>query len=81
MTQQVHSFRASGVRSFQAARVTASKLSAVRKSGGVLCKGRGSLVLLWFIILSEIQTSKPRVLDRGLGKKVLALIPDEVLLV
>jgi hypothetical protein len=31
--------------------------------------------------LSEIQTSKPRVLDQGLGKQVLALIPDEVLLV
>jgi hypothetical protein len=51
MTQQVHSLRANGVRSSQAARVNASDLSAMRKSVGVLCKGPHSLVLLWFINL------------------------------
>jgi hypothetical protein len=49
MTQQVHSFRASGVKSSQAARVIASELSALRKSVGVLCKGPSALVLTWFI--------------------------------
>lgn len=49
MTQQVHSLRASGVRSSQAARVISSEVSATRKSVGVLCRGPGSLVLLWFI--------------------------------
>ena len=44
MTQQIHSFRASGVRSFQAARVVASELRALRTSAGALCRGPG---LLW----------------------------------
>ena len=38
-TQQIHSFRASGVRSFQAAFVVASEPRALRKSAGVLCTG------------------------------------------
>jgi|HubBroStandDraft_6_1064221.scaffolds.fasta_scaffold211044_3 hypothetical protein len=37
MTQQIHSFRASGVRSFQAA--LASEPRASHKSAGVLCTG------------------------------------------
>jgi hypothetical protein len=37
MTQQIHSFRASGVRSFQAALVVASEPRALHKSAGVLC--------------------------------------------
>jgi hypothetical protein len=39
MTQQIHSFRASGVRSFQAALVVASEPRALHKSAGVLCTG------------------------------------------
>jgi hypothetical protein len=49
MTQQIHSFRANGVRSFQAACVFA-ELSAMRKSVGVLCTGPGLPVLLSFIV-------------------------------
>ena len=41
MTQQIHSFRASGVRSFQATRVVASELRTLRKSAGALCRGAG----------------------------------------
>lgn len=37
MTQQTHSFRASGVRPFQAACVVASEASASDKSAGILC--------------------------------------------
>jgi hypothetical protein len=48
MTQQIHSFRASGVRSFQAACVVASELRALRKSAGVSCTGPDLLSL--FII-------------------------------
>ena len=48
VTQQTHSFRASGVRSFQAACVAASELRALRKSAGALCTGPG-LVLLFAI--------------------------------
>jgi hypothetical protein len=38
MTQQIHSFRASGVRLSQAACVVASEASASDKSAGLLCK-------------------------------------------
>lgn len=41
MTQQIHSFRASGVRAFQAALVVASEPRALHKSAGVLCTGPG----------------------------------------
>jgi hypothetical protein len=41
MTQQIHSFRANGVRSFQAALVVASEPRASLKSAGVLCTGPG----------------------------------------
>jgi len=44
-TQQIHSFRASGVRSFQAARVDASDATAWRKSDGSLCRGPVLLLL------------------------------------
>jgi hypothetical protein len=54
MTQQIHSFRASGVRFFQAACVFASDLSATRKSVGVLCTGPHVRVLLSFIVSSMI---------------------------
>jgi hypothetical protein len=43
MTQQIHSFRASGVRSFQAACVVACAPMASRKSAGILCTGPGLL--------------------------------------
>lgn len=46
VTQQIHSFRASGVRSSQAARTVASEPSAKRKSVGVLWTGPGLRVLL-----------------------------------
>jgi hypothetical protein len=36
ITQQIHSFRASGVRSFHLASALASEASAVRKSDGTL---------------------------------------------
>jgi hypothetical protein len=52
MTQQIHSFRASGVRFFQAACVFVSDLSAMRKSVGALCTGPGLRVLLSFIVSS-----------------------------
>jgi hypothetical protein len=52
MTQQIHSFRISGVRSFQAACTFASELSAMRKSVGVLCKGPGLPVFISFIVSS-----------------------------
>ena len=45
MTQQIHSLRASGVRSFQAARVVASELRTLRTSTGVLCRPAGLLSL------------------------------------
>jgi hypothetical protein len=50
MTQQIHSFLASGVKAFQAARVVAAEHNARRKSAGVLCTGPGLTVLLSFII-------------------------------
>lgn len=56
MTQQIHSFRASGVRSFQAARVAGSKLRALRISPGVLCTGPG-LVSFFAITLSRLPTA------------------------
>jgi hypothetical protein len=52
MTQQIHSFRASGVRSLQAACVVASEQSAMRKSVGALWTGPGLPALLSFIITS-----------------------------
>ena len=52
MTQQIHSFRDSGVRCFQAACVFAFELSAMRKSVGVLCTGPSLPVLLSFIVSS-----------------------------
>jgi hypothetical protein len=52
MTQQIHSFRASGVRPFQAACVFVSDLSAMRKSVGVLCMGPGLPVLVSLIVSS-----------------------------
>jgi hypothetical protein len=45
MTQQIHSFRATGVRSFQAASVAASEARALEKSAGVLCTGAGLVSL------------------------------------
>jgi hypothetical protein len=48
MIQQIHSFRASGVRSLQTACVVASELIALRRSAGVLCRGP-SLVSLFTI--------------------------------
>ena len=50
MTQQIHSFRASGVRSFQAACVVASESRASRMSSGVLCT-YPSLLSFFIIIL------------------------------
>jgi len=50
VTQQIHSFRASGVKSFQAARFFVPELSAMRKSFGVLCMGPGLPVSLSFIV-------------------------------
>lgn len=41
MIQQIHSFRASGVRSFQAALVAVFEPTALHKSAGVLCTGPG----------------------------------------
>ena len=46
VTQQIHSFRASGVSSFQAARVVASEPMASRKSNGLLCMKPALLALL-----------------------------------
>jgi hypothetical protein len=46
INQQVHSFRASGVRFSQAARVIGFELSALRKSVEVLCNGPGWLISL-----------------------------------
>lgn len=43
ITQQIHSFLARGVRSFQAARAVASESRALRKSTGVLWIGPGLL--------------------------------------
>jgi hypothetical protein len=37
MTQQIHSLRASGVKSFQAARTAGMAARAFRKSGGTVC--------------------------------------------
>jgi hypothetical protein len=56
MTQQIHSFRASGVRSFQAACVVASEPRALLKSAGVLCTGPG--LLSFFIITLWGELSK-----------------------
>lgn len=50
MTQQIHSFRASGVRSFQAARVVTSERRVLRISSGVLCTGPG---LVSFLIITR----------------------------
>jgi hypothetical protein len=36
MTQQIHSFRANGVRSFQASAISGSEVNAARRSGGIL---------------------------------------------
>lgn len=47
MIQQIHSLRASGVRSLHAARIS-SELSAIRKSVGVLCTGPTLIVLFSF---------------------------------
>jgi hypothetical protein len=43
ITQQIHSFLARGVRSFQAACVAASESRALRKSNGALCTRPGLL--------------------------------------
>ncbi len=51
MIQQIHSFRASGVRSFQDAFVVGSESMALHKSAGVLCTGPG---LLSFFTLESI---------------------------
>jgi hypothetical protein len=48
ITQQIHSFRASGVKSSQAARVVACEPTALRKSAGILCTAPGLLSI--FII-------------------------------
>ena len=60
MTQQIHSFRASGVRSFQAARIVASESRALRKSTGVLWTGPG-LLSLFIVILHRwnLQSKQP----------------------
>jgi hypothetical protein len=44
ITQQIHSFRASGVRLFQAAWVAGVESTARRKSAGIVCMGAGLLV-------------------------------------
>jgi hypothetical protein len=54
ITQQTHSFRASGVKSFHADCVLASELSALRKSVGALCSGPSL-----FVVLSLIASSTP----------------------
>ena len=51
MTQQIHSFRASGVRSLQAARAVAPELRAARISLGILCTGPG---LVWFFSIIRL---------------------------
>jgi hypothetical protein len=53
ITQQIHSFRASGVKSFQAARVVASESRALRKSNGVLCTGPGLLSFLSIMLCRD----------------------------
>jgi hypothetical protein len=58
MTQQIHSFRASGVRSFQAACVVAFELRAVRISPGILCTGPA---LVSFLIITPCRA------DRAVG--------------
>src|SRR6516162_5746256 len=58
MTQQIHSFRASGVRSLQAACAVAAELRALRRSAGTVCSGPG-LVSLLTIMLSATPR-KPR---------------------
>ena len=54
MTQQIHLFRASGVKSFQAACVFVSEVIAMRKSVGFLCNGAGLPVLRSFIVTATI---------------------------
>jgi hypothetical protein len=56
VTQQIHSFRASGVKSFQAACVVASKPRAFRKSAGVLCTGPAllSVFVMVFSLPAEV---------------------------
>jgi hypothetical protein len=63
MTQQIHSFRANGVRSFQAACVVASELRALRRSAGALCRGPGKLSL--FVEHASVSWSVPAAIDVG----------------
>ena len=53
MTQQIHSFRASGVRSCQAARAAAPELRAARISPGSLCTGPGLVSFFTIVCLSH----------------------------
>jgi hypothetical protein len=59
MTQQVHSFRASGVRLSQAACVVASEASASDKSAGILCK-LPDLLLLFITKLVRVKSEDKR---------------------
>jgi hypothetical protein len=51
VTQQIHSFRASGVRPFQAACAVASEQMALRKSNGALCM---KLALVSFLAILRL---------------------------
>jgi hypothetical protein len=46
ITQQIHSLRASGVKSFHFASALASEASALRKSNGTLCTTPGAILAL-----------------------------------
>jgi hypothetical protein len=74
MTQQTHSFRASGVRSFQAACVVASEPRALRISAGVLCAGPG-LVLLFAITLRSAHRQSLASYSARLRTSILARQP------
>ena len=55
MTQQIHSFRARGVRSLQAACAVASELSVLRRSAGALCRGAALLMLFTIIVHGPVR--------------------------
>src|SRR6202047_5418013 len=59
ITQQIHSFRASGVISSHFARATGSEMRTFRKSGGTLCTTPGEIAFLVmnFILQGTITTS------------------------
>ena len=76
MTQQIHSLRASGVRSFHTVRAIGSDVRAFRKSAGSSCATPPEILLVIRIVYSVSSTPTPRMYSKSTSQGRLSTTVD-----